>query len=336
MTWLRLVLGYGSEMVNATQQTRAGSQESEAASSSTSLAFAVLLIGNATLAAGPWFVRMADSGPVAAGFWRLLIALPFLALLAWRERSGEPLPSRAIVWLVAAAGVFFALDLASWHVGIERTRLGNATLFGNSGSILIMAWGLILLKRWPSAKECAAVVAALGGAAILLGRSLEIDPRYLTGDLFCILAGLFYTFYILFLQRARAAAGNWMLLTIVSLAGAPILLAIALALGEPVWPDNWWPNIGLALSSQVIGQGCLVYALRFFPPLVIGMALLTQPAIAAAIGWFAFGEAIMPVDALGMALVGGALLLARSSKAADPARIVDEVAPDAGDEDGSA
>ena len=39
--------------------------------------------------------------------------------------------------------------------------------------------------------------------------------------------------------------------------------------------------VGLAILSQIVGQGLLVYSLGFFPPLVIGMALLIQPAIAA-------------------------------------------------------
>ena len=38
-----------------------------------------LLVGNAALAMGPWFVRLADSGPVSAGFWRVALALPVLA-----------------------------------------------------------------------------------------------------------------------------------------------------------------------------------------------------------------------------------------------------------------
>ena len=68
----------------------------------------------------------------------------------------------------------------------------------------------------------------------------------------------------------------------------------------------------LALSSQVIGQGLLVFSLRNFPPLVIGMALLTQPAIAATVGWLAFGELLEPLDIFGMVLVGAALVLARA------------------------
>ena len=41
-------------------------------------AFAALLIGSSALALGPWFVRLSGVGPVAAGFWRLALALPFL------------------------------------------------------------------------------------------------------------------------------------------------------------------------------------------------------------------------------------------------------------------
>ena len=37
---------------------------------------AALVVGNVALALGPWFVRLADSGPVSAGFWRVALALP--------------------------------------------------------------------------------------------------------------------------------------------------------------------------------------------------------------------------------------------------------------------
>ena len=43
-------------------------------------------------------------------------------------------------------------------------------------------------------------------------------------------------------------------------------------------------------------------------------ALLTQPAIAVALGWLAFGETLVPVDFLGMAMVAAALALARSTE----------------------
>ena len=239
------------------------------------------------------------------------LALPLLALLALAPHQPLGGIGRKGLLAVAGAGLFFAFDIASWHIGIERTRLGNATLFGNSGSLIIMAWGLFAPRRAPRGGEWAAFALAIAGSAILMGRSLEIDARTLAGDLFCLLAGFFYAFYILLLQNARARLGQWSLLTWSSLAGAPFLLVLALMLGEPVWPQNWGPLVALALGSQVLGQGLLVWALRHFPPLVIGLALLTQPAVAVAAGWFAFGERLTVPDFVGMALVATALVLAR-------------------------
>ena len=283
------------------------------------LLLAMLLAGNAALALGPWFVRLADSGPIAAGFWRVTLALPALFLLArWQEGGAPPPVSRKLLLAIVLGGVFFALDLSSWHVGIGFTRLGNAALFGNSGSLILMVWGFLMVRRWPAGREWLAIAAALGGAAILLGRSFEVSVQTLIGDLFCLLAGILYAGYLLILQDARKALGAWRLLARSSAAGVPVLLVAALLAGEPVWPHNWGPVVGLALSSQLIGQGLLVYSLRHFPPLAIGLALLTQPAIAALAGWLAFGETLGPVDVIGMALLAAALVLARVAGESTP------------------
>ncbi|UVI40309.1 DMT family transporter [Qipengyuania spongiae] len=278
---------------------------------------AALLGGNVALAFGPWLVRLADTGPVSAGFWRLFLPIPLIALFAWmqqRREGGAVRFERQWVMLCVLAGIFFALDLASWHVGIEYTRLGNATLFGNSGSVILMVWGLIALGRRPHVRELLGIAAAIGGAAILVGRSLEISTETALGDLFCLFAGLCYAFYLLPAQRVRARIGQWSVLLLVCLTASPVLLGIAWQLGEPLWPSDWTPVIILALSSQVIGQGLLVFSLRHFSALVVGLALLTQPAIAATIGWLAFGESLAPMDVAGMVLIGAALVLAKTSE----------------------
>ena len=274
-----------------------------------------LLAGNIALAAGPWFVRLADTGPVSAAFWRLFLAIPFLILLA--RGTGQALtgiPRRTLV-LVALGSIAFALDLSSWHIGIEKTRLGNATLFGNAGSIVLLFWTFIVTRTLPRGMEWLAIIFALGGASILLGRSLEISTATLIGDLFCLAAGLFYAVYLLTLQDARKdigqSIGAWGLLVWVSIFACPVILALALLNGEPIWPTDWTPIVILFVTSQLIGQGLLVFSLRHFPPLIIGLALLTQPAVAALIGYAQFGEVLLPLDLLGMALLGGALVVAR-------------------------
>ena len=104
---------------------------------------AALLGGNVALALGPLWVRLADSGPVSAGFWRLALAIPFLALLARSNNhhlTGFPRP---VLLAVLAGGLFFAFDISSWHLGIELTRLGSATLLARSASILFVPFGFL-------------------------------------------------------------------------------------------------------------------------------------------------------------------------------------------------
>lgn len=273
---------------------------------------AALLAANVALALGPYLVRLADTGPVAAGFWRLGLALPIAVLLALREPVAQRRPGGPALVLIAGAGVFFGLDLASWHVGIEQTKLGNASLFGNSGSLILMVWGLAAARRAPRALELAAIAASLVGAALLMSGSLEISRVNLVGDLFCLLAGVFYVFYILMLNSARERLGQFTVLAVSMLASMPVVLAIALLLGEAILPHDWTPLIALAISSQLVGQGLLVYSLKHFPPLVIGLALLTQPAISAAVGWLAFGEMLSTLDIVGMVLLAAALAMAKA------------------------
>lgn len=271
-----------------------------------------LIGGNVALALGPWFVREADTGPVSAAFWRMFLALPFLVLLAKTNHQRLTGMGAKTLGLVMLGAVTFALDLASWHIGIGMTRLGNATLFGNAGSIVLLFWGFLIARTLPGRLEWLAIVFALTGAAILMGRSLEISDETLIGDLFSVAAGLLYAVYLLTLQGARGQFGSWSLLVWVSLFAAPVLLGIALLLGEPVWPGDWTPVIGLFIVSQLIGQGLMVFALRYFPPLVVGLALLTQPVVASIYGWLAFGEVLSPLDIVGMVLVGAALAVSRA------------------------
>ncbi|HEU0283706.1 MAG TPA: DMT family transporter [Sphingomicrobium sp.] len=275
------------------------------------LAFPALLIGSSALALGPWLVRLAGVGPVAAGFWRLFLALPFLFVIA--RLAGQPVhwPGRLLGMIIAFAGLFFAADLAAWHVGIHMTKLGNATLFGNVASFAFAAWGLWLVRRWPSPVQAASLILAAAGAALLMSSSAELSLRNLHGDMLALFAGLLYAGYLISVERAREKLAPLPLLFLASAFGAAMLLPFSLALGETVVPADWTFIVVLAISSQVIGQGLLVYAIGALPPLVVGLALLTQPAISALIGWLAYGETLQPLDWVGAAAIAAALVLVR-------------------------
>ncbi|MBB3473873.1 DMT family transporter [Sphingomonas sp. BK345] len=283
-------------------------------------AFGALVVANSALAFGPLFVRLADVGPVAAAFWRMALALPLLggaALVAARRTRGvapaTSAPARR-TWLLALAGLAFAADLGTWHAGILQTTMANATLLGNSATFLFPLWGFLVARTWPTRWQGLALLLAAAGAALLMGRSYQLDPRQLGGDLLCVCAGVLYAIYFILMSDVRRAMAPLPALALSSAASLLPLLVIALALGERIIPGNWTPLLGVALVSQVIGQGCMIYALGRAAPLVIGLALLIQPMVATAVGWVWFGETLGGPDLVGVAMIAAALVLVRRER----------------------
>ena len=274
-------------------------------------AFAALLLGNVALALGPFLVRHSGVGPVAAGFWRLALALPFLFLIARLAKQPVHWPRRAVVIAVAWAAFFFATDLAAWHEGILLTKLGNATLFGNISSFIFAAWGMWLARRWPAPLQALALLLAAAGCAVLMRGSAELSAAHLRGDLLSALAGMLYAGYLIIVERTRGELAPLPLLFLATLFGAAMLLPGAVALGERIIPADWTGLIALALCSQVAGQGLVVYALGHVPPLVVAVAMLTQPALSALLGWLYYGETLTAMDGLGAAMIVAALMLVR-------------------------
>lgn len=273
--------------------------------------FTALVAGNICLAFGPVFVRLADTGPIASAFWRITLAIVPLFLIAWRAGERIRLPARSWLWLFALSGLFFAADLAAWHIGILETKLANANLLGNSTSFLLPAYAYVAARTWPTRSQSMALCLAAVGALLLMGRSYELSPENLIGDLLCVLAGAFYTAYLVFMSRARDTMSPWAVLAWSTLMSAAPLFVAALAYGDIMWPNRWSPLLGLALFSQIIGQGLMIYAIGRVAPLLFGITLLIQPVVSASYGWLVYGEKLAGIDWIGAGMIAVALMLVR-------------------------
>jgi drug/metabolite transporter (DMT)-like permease len=149
------------------------------------------------------------------------------------------------------------------------------------------------------------------GTLLLLGSSYELSREHLLGDILTLLGGLFYFFYLIAIDRARRNMAPMPVLVIATIASTLPLLLFAIVLGEKVLPSDWTPLILLSLGSQVFGQGLLVYAIAYLRPLVVGLALLTQPVANAMIGWIAYDEAMSAIDIAGALMICVALVVIR-------------------------
>lgn len=274
---------------------------------------AALLLGSALLAFGPLLVRLSDTGPIASAFWRMALAAPVLLAIAWARRNpGTRLPAHRLPLGVAAlAGAFFAADLAVWHLGIVRTSMANATLFANTTAFMLAGWAILVRGERPSQTRLRALLLALAGAALLMGASARLSPASLAGDLLSLAAAAFYTGYLLSVIRLRDRFPTATVLGLSTAASALFLLPAALLEPDRFWPIDWRPVVALAVSSQLAGQGLMVFASGRLPAFVVGVGLLVQPLVSAITGWLVFGETLGPVALTGALMIGVALILVR-------------------------
>lgn len=281
-------------------------------------AFACLLAGGVCIASAPIFVRLSDTGPVASAFWRVALAAPLLWTWVWCSPSlgrgqgeGRTQPM-AILWL---AGVFFALDLGFWHWSIVWTSVANATLLANLAPIVVTLAGWILWKQKVTNAFLVGMFVAIAGMFVLVGPNFFVGGTRLAGDALAALTAVFYASYQLAIKRARDnQAATAPLMAWTSTITAIVLLPFALLSPQPMLPAGtygWLVLFGLAIVSQIMGQGLIAYAAAHLPASLTSVSLLIQPVVAALVAWALFGEAVGAAQFVGGAIVLGGIWIAR-------------------------
>ncbi len=271
------------------------------------------LVGGAiAIGLAPILVRWSEVGPNATAFWRLLLAVPALWLLA-RAAGARVLPRRD-GGVLAFAGLCFALDLCFWHASIALTTVANATLLANLTPVIVVLWCWLARRQRPTGSFAAGALLALAGAAglSLAGQSLEGSD--LLGDVYGVLTACAYAGYLLAVERARGSAAGLTVMLASTTVAALITGGVALATGEVFWPGSgrgWLVLAGLALLVHVVGQGGIVWAVGQLPAALSSVVILIQPVVAAVLGWWWLGERLGPLAILSGGLVLAGVLLAR-------------------------
>ena len=226
----------------------------------------------------------------------------------WRVLIAASAPQRR---LLIAMGAILGLMNSLFYLAIERLPLGTV------GAIEFLAPIGLAVVGLRDARNIAALIVAVSGVALLTDVRIAGDPlAYLFAFANCMLfAGYIVAGHAL--AKDGGASG-------IDRLGAAMLIAVVVA--APIGFREAMPAlhdvrllaaaIGVGICSSVIPYVCDQLAMARLPRSTFALMLALLPAMASLIGALVLQQIPGPVEALGIALVVGGVLLHRTSTAA--------------------
>lgn len=261
-------------------------------------------------------VRLSGVTPSTSAVFRCAYAVPFLALLAWRERRRFGPRCARERKLALLAGVFFAGDLVAWHHAIDAVGAGLATVLGNTQVAMVAVGAWLILGEKPRRTTIAAIPIVLAGVVLISG--VLGDGAYgrapVLGAALGLVTGAFYAAFILILRQGnrdvRRPAGPLLDATITGAIGS---LLAGMVLGEvsvvPTWPGHGWLLL-LAFTSQVLAWLLISVSLPRLPAATTSVVLTLQPVGSVFLGMVLLDEAPSAVQLIGVIVVLAGIVLA--------------------------
>jgi len=271
--------------------------------------------GALLLASAVWgwtFVLVKDAlrevGPL--GFLALRFALASLlaAPLLLRQpeaRSRSSWRWGAILGLALFGGYFFQ----TW--GLVHTTVQKSGLITGLSVVLVplLAW---VFGRRPARRAWLGVALGGSGVALLSLGGGDLAGGSLLGDLLTVVCAISFALHLVLVDRyAKAGDPRTLLVSqvglvaVISLAGAAVGgEQVALTLSAQVW-------VAVAVTGALATTGAfalVLWAGRRISASRMAVVLATEPMFASLFGWWLLGEALLPVQGVGAALVMAGIL----------------------------
>ncbi len=244
-----------------------------------------LLAGAVIISFSAIFVRLAEVGPTAAGFYRNLFGAAALLVVAGLRRETLWRGPAPALW-AGLTGVLFALDLACWHRSIHFIGPGLATILGNFQVFFLAAVGILILREPPTWRLLTAVPLAVAGLLLLVGPEWpHLSDTYRSGVWLGLATAVAYTGYTLSLRRCLrpgAALGAtatlvWVCLTTAALLGGGAVLEGA-SLRIPSL-SSLAVLLAYGVVCQCLGWIVISAGIARVPASRVGLLLLLQPTL---------------------------------------------------------
>ncbi len=274
------------------------------------------------------FIRASDVSPATSVFFRCLLALPPLVLVAWWEHRRGHRVTRQDAMRFVVAGTLLGVDFALWSQSIMLIGAGISTVLVNIQVVVVPLLAFLVFGTRIPRRFLVVIPVLFAGIALTggIGSGATAGDNLLWGTILSLLSGIAYAGYIFVVGGSGSA----------DTAGTQVLISTAVSgiVGSAI--GSWWGPIdltpgwtafgwlvALAISAQFVGWILLGRSLPRLAPEVGATLLLLQPVLAIGAAMLMLGERPTALQLLGCAIVvGAAWFVASRPRSAEPTREV--------------
>ena len=271
-----------------------------------------LIVAIAAISGGAILVRLSNSAPAVAAFYRVLFTtLPLLPIAGWKYRNDFRQITARDFGFATLAGLALAVHFASWFESLAWTSVAASVTLVQSQPVFVAigAW-LLLGERVTSRMALGIVIAVAGIATMSLGDLLGgvlVGPDPLYGNTLALLGAVMAAGYVLAGRSLRQRVALVPYVVVVYGVCTLALLAVVLAQGHPLSgypPREWLIFAGLALGPGLFGHTVINWALAHLESSVVSVSLLGEPIGATLLALVVLAE--VPTQ---FTVVGGVIVL---------------------------
>jgi drug/metabolite transporter (DMT)-like permease len=265
------------------------------------------------------FYRWSEVSPSTGVVFRCFYGLPLLVLAERAEsRRLGPMDARTLR-LSALAGLFFAVDLLSFHYSVNFIGAGLATVMGNFQVLFVALAAWALFGERPSRGVLLALPLMLTGVVLISGilGTGAYGANAPLGVAIGLVTAASYAAYLLVIRRAsreRRSAGPVAVATAVTGAVAVLFGLVAGDLDlVPALPAHAY-LLALGVLSQSIGYLVIQSSLPRLPAAITSVLLMVQPVATVLLGAMLLGERPSLGQLGGVVLVIGGIAVATGAR----------------------
>lgn len=274
--------------------------------------FIFVILSICCLALGGIFVKLSQFPPITTGMYRVLFSLPiFFGLLKFSSQPAVMSNKEKLISVLA--GFFLALDLILWNISFSYTTVANANLLANLVPFIVVPISYFLYKEKVSKQFIFGSMVIMFGLIMLMQGKVSPTIQNFQGDLLALSTSVFYGLFLVTVYKLRNKLSTIHIMAYASIGCLITLLPVGLIIEGvyiPVTFEDFYPLLGLALLSQILGQGGLSYCLGKIKASYASLLVLTQPIISALYAYIIFGESLSSMEIISMFVILFGLYLA--------------------------